>query len=35
LAQLDSKQKTKAAKRAAALTKIARFFLASSRSTKK
>ncbi len=35
LAQLDSKQKTKAAKRAAGLTEIARFFLASSRSTQK
>lgn len=35
LAQLDSKQKTKAAKRAAGLAKIARFFLAFSPSTQK
>jgi ParB/RepB/Spo0J family partition protein len=35
LAQLDCRQKTKAAKRAAALTEIARFFLASCRGTKR
>lgn len=35
LAQLDLEQKTKAAKRAAGLTKIARFFLSTSRSTEK